>query len=192
VIVVTVDGRRATSHGGTLTEMAELMVELGADRAINLDGGGSTTMYVAEGGVVNRPSRGWEREVINHIGFIAPAPAAAPAAHAAGDAPRRWCSARSAIAARHPRRRAGPGTRACAAGSGALRALRGSTGCTSGGTARWWSRRCSWRGGAAVLSVVFWVVSRARRARARSQPAWRSPDERPRRARNRTMNADLN
>ncbi len=81
VILVTVDGRRATSHGGTLTEMAELMIELGASRAINLDGGGSTTMYVSgEGGVVNRPSRGWEREVINHIGVLAPAPVAAAAA----------------------------------------------------------------------------------------------------------------
>lgn len=80
VYLVTVDGRRATSHGGTLTEMAQLMVELGAFRAINLDGGGSTTMFVAaEGGVVNRPSRGWEREVINHIGVIAPAPPPAAA-----------------------------------------------------------------------------------------------------------------
>jgi hypothetical protein len=57
------------------------MIELGAFRAINLDGGGSTTMYIgAEGGVVNRPSRGWEREVVNHIGVMAPAPAAPPAA----------------------------------------------------------------------------------------------------------------
>ncbi|MEZ4406457.1 MAG: phosphodiester glycosidase family protein, partial [Polyangiales bacterium] len=81
VYMVTVDGRRATSHGGSLTEMAELMVELGAFRAINLDGGGSTTMFVAaEGGVVNRPSRGWEREVINHVGVIAPAPPPAAAA----------------------------------------------------------------------------------------------------------------
>jgi hypothetical protein len=83
VVMVTVDGRRATSHGGTLYEMAELLIELGAYRGINLDGGGSTTMVVtSEGGVVNRPSRGWEREVVNHIGVIAPAPGAAVAASA--------------------------------------------------------------------------------------------------------------
>jgi hypothetical protein len=87
VILVTVDGRRATSHGGTLYEVAELLIELGAYRGLNLDGGGSTTMYVAsEGGVVNRPSRGWEREVVNHIGVIAPAPAVSPAGTTAGDA----------------------------------------------------------------------------------------------------------
>jgi hypothetical protein len=86
VVLVTVDGRRATSHGGTLYEMAELLIELGAYRGINLDGGGSTTMYVAaEGGVVNRPSRGWEREVVNHIGVVAPAPSTAVAGAATAD-----------------------------------------------------------------------------------------------------------
>ena len=51
------------------------MIELGADRAINLDGGNSTTMFIArEGGVVNHPSRGWERETVTHIGVQAPAP----------------------------------------------------------------------------------------------------------------------
>lgn len=80
VILVTVDGRRSTSQGGTLVELAELLIELGAYRGINLDGGGSTTMFVAsEGGVVNRPSRGWEREVVNHIGVQAPAPPPPPA-----------------------------------------------------------------------------------------------------------------
>lgn len=104
VIVATVDGRRATSHGGTLVEMAELMVELGAWRAVNLDGGGSTTMYVAsEGGVVNRPSRGWEREVINHIGVIAPPrpTAAAPAAQTQATPPAVVQRAQQ-IAAQHP------------------------------------------------------------------------------------------
>lgn len=86
VVLVTVDGRRATSHGGTLYEMAELLIELGAYRGLNLDGGGSTTMFVgSEGGVVNRPSRGWEREVVNHIGVVAPAPNAAPAVGATTD-----------------------------------------------------------------------------------------------------------
>jgi hypothetical protein len=88
VILVTVDGRRATSHGGTLYEMAELLIELGAYRGLNLDGGGSTTMYVAsEGGVVNRPSRGWEREVVNHIGVVAPAVAAVAATTASDGGP---------------------------------------------------------------------------------------------------------
>ena len=39
----------------TLPELARLMIELGASDAINLDGGGSTTMVV-EGKVMNKPS----------------------------------------------------------------------------------------------------------------------------------------
>jgi hypothetical protein len=93
--------------------MAELMIELGADRAINLDGGGSTTMYVGlEGGVVNRPSRGWEREVINHIGVLAPP--RGPARRAAPrhqPTPGRWCPGRARQIAAQPgrRRREAPG-----------------------------------------------------------------------------------
>lgn len=75
LILVTVDGRQAGSAGASLDELGQMMVELGAGRAINLDGGNSTTMYVAgEGGVVNHPSRGWERETITHIGVVAPVP----------------------------------------------------------------------------------------------------------------------
>nr|MDQ3032533.1 phosphodiester glycosidase family protein [Myxococcota bacterium] len=61
-IVVVVDGRRRTSRGMTLYELARLLAELGAHDAINLDGGGSSEMYVGRaGGVVNVPSRGrWE------------------------------------------------------------------------------------------------------------------------------------
>jgi hypothetical protein len=107
VYLVTVDGRRATSHGGTLVEMAELLIELGAWRGLNLDGGGSTTMFVAaEGGVVNRPSRGWEREVVNHIGVVAPAPvptvAAAQPARTVQETPREVVQRALERRAQHP------------------------------------------------------------------------------------------
>jgi len=74
-IVATVDGRNDGSQGATLAEMADLMLEHGADRALNLDGGSSTTLFIAnQGGLINHPSRGWEREVVNHIGAIAAEP----------------------------------------------------------------------------------------------------------------------
>jgi hypothetical protein len=54
--LVTVDGRQpAKSVGMTIAELSALMLELGCDEAINLDGGGSTTMVV-NGKVVNSPS----------------------------------------------------------------------------------------------------------------------------------------
>lgn len=62
VILIVADGRQSHSHGMTLYELARMFVELGADRALNLDGGGSSAMFVAqEGGIVNSPSSGrWE------------------------------------------------------------------------------------------------------------------------------------
>ena len=69
LFLVVVDGRSNASRGMTTPELATLMVGLGADRALNLDGGGSTTMYVAnEDGVLNSPSDGGERVVANHLG----------------------------------------------------------------------------------------------------------------------------
>ncbi|HET7486968.1 MAG TPA: phosphodiester glycosidase family protein [Acidimicrobiales bacterium] len=56
VLLVTVDGRQPGYSGGmSLAEAADLMVELGAVEALNLDGGGSTT-FVAGGRVLNQPS----------------------------------------------------------------------------------------------------------------------------------------
>jgi exopolysaccharide biosynthesis protein len=56
VLLVTVDGRQPNlSVGMSLPMLAELLLELGAVDAINLDGGGSTTMVVGDK-VVNRPS----------------------------------------------------------------------------------------------------------------------------------------
>lgn len=56
LVLVTVDGRQpALSVGMSIAELASLMLELGCTEAMNLDGGGSTTM-VAGGRIVNSPS----------------------------------------------------------------------------------------------------------------------------------------
>lgn len=70
--MVTVDGKKpATSKGFTCAQMSDYLVGLGADLALKLDGGGSTTMWVKDRGVVNRPSDdGGERTVINHLGIL--------------------------------------------------------------------------------------------------------------------------
>lgn len=54
LIIVTVDGRESSSVGMTLTELANFMKSIGCYNAMNLDGGGSTVMYV-NGRVVNHP-----------------------------------------------------------------------------------------------------------------------------------------
>jgi MYXO-CTERM domain-containing protein len=69
IFLVTVDGRRADADGMTRLELAALMLELGAWDALNLDGGGSTTMFL-DGDVVNVPSDGTERVVSSHLGFV--------------------------------------------------------------------------------------------------------------------------
>ena len=56
LVMVTVDGRQPqVSVGMSLYSLADLLLELNAIDAINLDGGGSTTMVVKQK-VVNRPS----------------------------------------------------------------------------------------------------------------------------------------
>jgi len=63
LLLVTVDGRQpGKSVGMTLEELGKLMLELGAVEAMNLDGGGSTTMVIG-GKVVNYPSAGEERKI---------------------------------------------------------------------------------------------------------------------------------
>ncbi|WP_233552878.1 phosphodiester glycosidase family protein [Jiangella rhizosphaerae] len=63
LVFVVVDGRQVgRSVGLSITETAELMRSLGVDEALNLDGGGSSTV-VTEDGVVNTPSDPVERPV---------------------------------------------------------------------------------------------------------------------------------
>ena len=55
LITLACDGRRSNVDGGlSMLELAEAMVKLGAESAINLDGGGSTTL-VHRGHLLNRP-----------------------------------------------------------------------------------------------------------------------------------------
>lgn len=71
VFFVTVDGRQAPySSGITSLEFAQLMIDLGAQTALDFDGGGSTTYVSRKPGadnlqLVNKPSTGTERKVAN-------------------------------------------------------------------------------------------------------------------------------
>jgi len=67
VLLITVDGRNTNSAGMSLIELTKLMRWLNADDAINLDGGGSTTLWInnyMETGVVNYPTdnKKWDHE----------------------------------------------------------------------------------------------------------------------------------
>ncbi|MFE7122849.1 phosphodiester glycosidase family protein [Streptomyces sp. NPDC057617] len=75
--VITVDGRQADSGGVTLTELGLMMREAGAYNALNLDGGGSSTLVARAPGsdalrVENSPSDGSERTVPNGLALTAP------------------------------------------------------------------------------------------------------------------------
>jgi len=76
--LLTVDGRQSDSIGVTIGELGEMMQELGAHNALNLDGGGSSTMLARQPGqsdlsVVNSPSDGEERSVPNGLAISVPA-----------------------------------------------------------------------------------------------------------------------
>lgn len=67
LLLVTVNGRQNNiSIGMTLLELAELLGDLGAVDAMNLDGGGSSTMVVRDV-VLNAPSDGQPRPVSNAL-----------------------------------------------------------------------------------------------------------------------------
>lgn len=67
---VVADGRRDGIPGPTLPELAAfLREELQACEALNLDGGGSSAMWIDDR-IVNRPSDGVERKVGNHLAVI--------------------------------------------------------------------------------------------------------------------------
>jgi len=67
LFLMVIDGRQGGySIGMTYSDIAEAMIELGATEAINLDGGSSSTFIVLDQ-VINRPSGGKERHVLNAV-----------------------------------------------------------------------------------------------------------------------------
>lgn len=74
LLFLVIDGRSASSRGYTMVELATMMTALGAESALNLDGGGSSAMYsrkvTGEMGIINEPSDGGERKVANGIGIF--------------------------------------------------------------------------------------------------------------------------
>ncbi len=79
LLFVVVDGRQpGYSEGATYTELASLMISLGAYTAVNMDGGGSSAMVIQgidkKPRVLNRPidsnTPGKERAVANHLGVF--------------------------------------------------------------------------------------------------------------------------
>ena len=74
VIMMVVDGRSTISNGARTSQMGDLMRYAGATDAINLDGGGSSTLYTQALGVRNVPSDGSERSDGNAIFAVSSSP----------------------------------------------------------------------------------------------------------------------
>jgi len=67
ICLVVADGRdKKRNRGLTLSELAQVMRKVGCKSAVNLDGGGSSTMWI-NGEIVNRPSDGRERKISSAI-----------------------------------------------------------------------------------------------------------------------------
>ena len=79
LIILVVDGRQpGYSEGVTIAELTHIMIEYGAYFAMNLDGGGSTTLVMEDRSgkprILNSPIDnqipGRERPIANHLGIF--------------------------------------------------------------------------------------------------------------------------
>lgn len=68
ILFLVIDGRSTVSRGVNLNELADILLSLGATDAINLDGGGSTTMVI-NGVLANKPSDGVQRSIPSVVVF---------------------------------------------------------------------------------------------------------------------------
>ena len=74
IIFAVVDGRSSISSGATYYELADIMKWAKADYGINIDGGGSSSLYLQQFGYMNQPSDGHERSVGNGIYCVSKTP----------------------------------------------------------------------------------------------------------------------
>ena len=88
VVFMVLDGRQEPwSCGGSMEEIAQIMLEAGCVHAINLDGGGSTTYVARQAGdedlsIVSRPSDGFARSVSTTLMMVSTAPSSTAFDHA--------------------------------------------------------------------------------------------------------------
>ena len=88
VVLMVLDGRQEPfSCGGSMQEIAQIMLEAGCVHAVNLDGGGSTTYVAKQPGsdsleVINRPSDGFQRSVATSLLMVSTAPSSTEFDHA--------------------------------------------------------------------------------------------------------------
>lgn len=155
--LMVVNGREGANKGMTCMDAARVLRDFGASDAVNLDGGGSSTLFIrSEGGLVTRPADRLERPVANHLGVVfdaAPEPDDAPAAPATSP---RAMRAAVALPTTTPRREFAPSPAGRAAKTGVVRA-----GCqASPGPV---APEAAWT--ALALAVVVAVVRRSPRER---------------------------
>lgn len=68
LVFVAIDGRSKDAYGMTLPEVQQFLLGIGCVDAINLDGGGSTTLWTKGRGIINSPSdKTGERNVSNAL-----------------------------------------------------------------------------------------------------------------------------
>ncbi|WP_345954318.1 phosphodiester glycosidase family protein [Mucilaginibacter sp. PAMB04168] len=72
VLLITVDGRSANSAGVSLFELRKILRWLHCSDGVNLDGGGSTTLWESKDGVVNYPSDGgkWDHKTQRKVANV--------------------------------------------------------------------------------------------------------------------------
>lgn len=73
LLMVVVDGRRTWSVGMSLRELGDALLSLGAWDAMNLDGGGSSTLWI-RGHLVNHPSDATGERTVGNALFVGERP----------------------------------------------------------------------------------------------------------------------